>query len=98
MQDQTAYLEDGPDLEPEDDKAFELNLKKSANIPLDSTRKRKKERQKKDDEELLILRSLAAFVEEEDDCQTAATKLQALQLHLGIMFHKLYLSWINVQD
>ena len=79
-------------MEPKDNKAFEVNLKKSTSMPLDSAKKRKTERQKKDDEELLILRSLAASVKEEDNGK------KAKKLHLGIMFHKLYLSWINVQD
>ena len=97
MQDQTAYQEDGPDFEPQDNEAFEISLKKSTSMPLDSTKKRKTEKQKKDDEELLILRSLAASVKEEDDMKKAAKKLQVLQLHLGIMFHKLYPSWMSVQ-
>lgn len=72
MQDQTAYQEDGPDFEPQDNEAFEISLKKSTSMPLDSTKKRKTERQKKDDEELLILRSLAASVKEEDDMKKSS--------------------------
>ena len=67
MQDEAACHEDGPDLEPEDNETFEVNLKKSTSMPLDSATQRKTEREKKDDEELLLLRSLAASVKEEDD-------------------------------
>ena len=66
-------------------------------MPLDSTKTRTTEGQKKD-AELLILRSLAAPVKEENDVKKVAKQLQVLQLHLGIMFHKLYLSWMSVQD
>ena len=43
VQDQAAYQEDGPDFEPQDNEAFEINLKKSTSMPLDSTKKRKTE-------------------------------------------------------
>ena len=93
MQDQTAYQEVEPDNE-----AFEINLKKSTSMPLDSTKKRKTERQTRDDEELLIVRSLATSGKEDNVVKKAAKKLQALQLHLGILFHKLHPSWISVHD
>ena len=67
MQDQAACQEDGPDLKPEDNEAYEVNMKKSTSVPLDSAKKRKTERQKKDDEELLFLRNLSASIKEEDD-------------------------------
>ena len=59
VQDQAAYHEDGPDFEPQDNEAFEVNLRKSTCMPLDLNKKRKTESQKKDDEELLILRNFA---------------------------------------